>query len=539
MSANPQGRATLRAQRTVLAVARNGASAFRLLELAKLLDDDDRINLRVTVGPNSRYGHGVEQLLTSKRIRLLPWDFAKASTFDLILSGSANACLGELRGPVLLFPHGAGHHKRPPAGDDGERVFELTAQQLLHNGSVIASKHLLPGRDSMERLRRDCAAAAERAVVAGDPIAQQLRRHTPLRESYRADFDLRPGQRLVVASSTWGPHSLAGQSLDLLKRMVAELPADEYRVAATFHHNVTIHDGRRELERILKSAVDSGLILLPPDMSWQSAVIAADCVIGDHGSTTFYAADVTPVAVVVDEPGESPADSPMTTLINSVAHLDEEQPIQPQIEALITGPQSPAVAAVVDASIERHVDAAAVFRSAMYDLMGLPEPAGSAFLPLEKPRPSRVEITAFLVHPTVVDDDGAFAVTLTRHPAASAPMREGRHLVVRTDDPDPRRAQSAAVLVAVDAGTGLAELLQRFPGCRVAAKPLPSGEVALSVRGGDEFVVDADLDSGADVAALTASAYVALVQAGSSPGAEVTVHCAGRTVELSFSRSSQ
>lgn len=538
MTASLEGKITLSSKRSVLAVVRNGASAFRTLEVIKLFNDDERLNVRMTVGPRSRYGYGVEQLLTSERIRLLPWDVAKVSAFDLILSGSANVCLSELQGPVVLFPHGAGHHKRPPMVSSGDRVFELTADQLLHNGSTIASKHLLPGRDSMNRLRRDCAPAADRALIAGDPIAQQLHEHVPLRDAYRADLGLRPGQRLVVVSSTWGPRSLAGQSLGLLKRLVTELPADEYRVAASFHHNVTIHDGHRELERILRAAIDSGLILIPPKMGWQSAVIAADCVIGDHGSTTFYAADIAPVAIAAYAPDECPDDSPMTALINAVPHIDENRPIRPQVEALICQPRPEAVTTIIDSSIDRQADAAAIFRSTMYDLMGLDDPGGPDFLPLVKSRPDRTEVTAYLVHPTVTDDRENTIVALARYPAAIAPMRDGRHLVVRTDDPDPRRAQSATALVAVNTEPDLNGLLARFPGCRVAAKPLTPDHIALHVHDGTEFTVSIDPPPGPDAAAFAASAYIALAEVHGQLNTDVTVECGGRAFAMSFRRSS-
>jgi hypothetical protein len=532
VTVSPEGKVTLGSQRSVLVVARNGASAFRALEVIKLFDDDARINLRVTVGPDSRYAYGVEQLLTSERIRLLPWEAAKHSTFDLVLSGGANACLAELNGPVVVFPHGAGHHKRPPAASDGERVFELTPEQLLRDGSVITSRLLLPGRDSMDRIRRHCEPAVDNAVIAGDPIAQQLRAHLPLRDTYRSSIGLKPGQRLVVVSSTWGPRSLAARSLDLIKRLVAELPVDEYRVAATFHHNVTVRDGHRELERILRSAVDAGLILIPPETSWQPFVIAADAVVGDHGSTTFYAADLVPVAIATDEPHDCPADSPMTALIEALPHIDEERSIRAQVEALIAKPQPETVSAIIDASIERDIDASAAFRSTMYELMDLGEPASPAFLSLDSPRPDRVEPTAYLVDAAVADN----RVVLTRYPAAITPTRQGRHLVVRSDDSDPRRAQTANALVAVNEGLELADLLRRFPGCRVAVKALASGGVAVRVQDGSEIRAVADRPADADVAAVVASAYLALTREGRPIEGEATVECPGHGTSVRFGR---
>ena len=527
MTGSFEGKVTLGSQRSVLSVVRNGASAFRMLEIIRLFDDDERLNLRMTVGPQSRYDYGVEQLLTSERIRLLPWNAAKESRFDLILSGSAHTCLSQLRGPVVLFPHGAGHHKRPPALSDGDQVFELTDDQLMHDGTAIATRHLLPGPDSLTRLERDCAPAARRAVIAGDPIVQQLRAHLSLRDSYRAELGLRPGQKLVVVSSTWGPRSLAGQSLGVLRRLVAELPMDEYRVAATFHHNVTIRDGHRELERILRSTIDSGLILIPPESGWQSTVLASDCLIGDYGSTTFYASDVVPVAIAAHAPDECPADSPMTALANAVPHIDPDRPLRPQIDSLTDAPRPSIVEEIIDSSVTRDIDAPAVFRSTMYELMGLAEPTAPAALPVAAPRSHHREVTAFVVQPAV---DGA-VVRLRRYPAATAPMRDGGHLVVRTDDPDPRRPQSAAALVATKPGFDLAALLDRFPGCRVAVKPVPDA-IAFRVRAGSEFTIGTDAVADAEAATLAVSGYLGFEVTGRTLPDRFTVTCGGRRIVL-------
>lgn len=533
MTTRPTGKVTLPAHRTVLAVVRNGASAVRILEVIRLLDNDHRLTVRMTLGPHSRYDHGVEQLLHDERIRLLPWEMATALAFDLILSGSAHACLRELTGPVVLFPHGAGHHKRPPFATDGEQVFELTEEQLLHDGVPIAARHLLPGKDSMDRLVRDCPAAAEQAVVAGDPLAQQLRSNAILREAYRADLGLRPEQRLIVVSSTWGPGSLAARALGLVTRLVAELPIDEYRVAAIFHHNVTIHDGHRELERILRAAIDSGLILVPPHVAWQSTVVASDALIGDHGSTTFYAADVVPVAMAAHDRQECPADSPMTALIDTVPHINPDGPLRPQIDALLTGPR-PDVTTIVGSSIEHRVDAAAAYRSTMYELMNLDEPATPAFLAVDRPPAPVSTPTAFLVDATV---DGT-EITVARYPAATAAGHPGRYLVVRTDDLDPRRAQTATALVATSAKPDLTALLHRFPGARIAVKPTDSGAIAIQSHDGTRLVATATQPDDPDLAALVAAVLPALIDTGRPiEHIPVTIVCGSARIAVRFALS--
>lgn len=534
MTAVPTGKTTLRAQRRILAVTRNRASVFRMLEVLRLFDDDDRVTIRTTIGPDSRYDHGVDQLLAAERIRPLPWESAIASTFDLAISATTHTSLRHLNAPVVVFPHGAGHHKRPPAAASGAEVFELTPQQLMHNGSVIPDRILLPGQDSLRRLRSACPQAVPNAVITGDPIAQQIHRHRSLRDTYRAAFGLRPGQRLLLVASSWGPGSLAAQHLDLVKRLVAELPVDEYRVAAAFHHNVTIHDGQRELERRLRSALDSGLILLPPTESWQAAVIASHAVIGDGGSISFYSAGLRPVAVTAHDPSEHPADGPVAALVAALPHLDVDAPLPPQIERLLAGDRPESVASVIGSSIDGRVDTAAEYRSIMYSAMNLPEPDTEAFLPVEPPRRRGSAVTAFATHTAVRDTGDGPLVRLTRYPAATAAMTKGRHLVARIDDTDPRRRQSAAVLITDDPQADLAAASRRLPACRVLAKPLDGNDCALFVRGSGEFRVGVDGSSGAEAAELAASAYYGLLYERRARPATLTVRCGGRTISVRF-----
>ncbi|WP_262391597.1 hypothetical protein [Nocardiopsis sp. CNR-923] len=61
-------------------------------------------------------------------------------------------------------------------------------------------------------------------------------------------------------------------------------------MAAVLHPNVWFAHSPWSVRRTLADALDSGLLLIPPDAGWGAAVVAADCVIGDHGSVTMYGA---------------------------------------------------------------------------------------------------------------------------------------------------------------------------------------------------------------------------------------------------------
>ncbi len=84
------------------------------------------------------------------------------------------------------------------------------------------------------------------------------------RDRYRSRLGAVDGRRLVVVHSTWSEHSLLGRHPELPLRLVTSLPADEFAVAAVFHPNVWArHTPAGVLER-LGSAVDAGLMIIPP-----------------------------------------------------------------------------------------------------------------------------------------------------------------------------------------------------------------------------------------------------------------------------------
>ncbi|MGN5379425.1 hypothetical protein ACQ4WX_25445 [Streptomyces lasalocidi] len=99
-----------------------------------------------------------------------------------------------------------------------------------------------------------------------------------------------------MISSTWGRTSLLGSHPDLFARVLGELPCDEYRVAAIVHPNVWAAHSTWQLGVLQAAALDAGLLLMPPVHAWRAALVAADVVIGDHGSVTLYGASLgTPV----------------------------------------------------------------------------------------------------------------------------------------------------------------------------------------------------------------------------------------------------
>ncbi|WP_241837539.1 hypothetical protein [Streptomyces sp. CB02115] len=87
--------------------------------------------------------------------------------------------------------------------------------------------------------------------------------------------------------------------------MTSELPSDEYRIAAVLHPNIWHGHGPGQIRAWLDRARRAGLALIDPLEDWRQALLAADVVIGDHSSVTYYAAALgTPVLL-----GTAPLDS--------------------------------------------------------------------------------------------------------------------------------------------------------------------------------------------------------------------------------------
>ncbi len=126
-----------------------------------------------------------------------------------------------------------------------EPTFALSPARLLADGEPYVDGLVLSHPEQRARLRRACPAAETAAVVAGDPAFDRMLAARPDRERYRRPLGVRRGQRLVVLNSTWNPEGLfgdgGGQDLlpALLPRLAAELPADDYRLAAEPHPNIS------------------------------------------------------------------------------------------------------------------------------------------------------------------------------------------------------------------------------------------------------------------------------------------------------------
>jgi hypothetical protein len=196
------------------------------------------------------------------------------------------------------------------------------------------------------------------------------------------------GQRLVVSASTWGPQSLFGQLTELHDQLLAELPADRFRVAALLHPNVWYGHGPRQVRSWKGSAMRRGLALVPPDSEWLGALLAADVVVGDAGSSAVYAAAAGVPVILGAYPAEGAAPgSPAALLAAAAPRLDDRRPLTAQLaeaSAQLDTGLARSVAARISSEPGRF---AGNMRSLVYRMLGLSQPPSiPAACPARPPR---------------------------------------------------------------------------------------------------------------------------------------------------------
>lgn len=351
----------------VLVVVHTVTSGQRLLELIELVERDSRVQVAFTGAPDV-FSNGVEDFLRSTGGLVLPWEQVIRERFDLAVAAGYGG-LQHLHAPLLVVPHGAGFGKTH-AGTSA--VYGLDAQRLIHNGRVLPDAVVLSHDNQLEVLRDQCPPAVDIAVVAGDPGYDRMIESLPHRDRYRADLGIRPGQELVVVSSTWGGQSLFGRFADLFSRLLEELPS-RYRVAALMHPAVWFGHAPRQVRSWLADCTDAGLVVIGPHVDWRAAVVAADLVVGDHGSVAVYASAIGKPVVLVD-PGlqaVTASGSPQDLLRhNAVIYRPESSLPSTFEEARARAEQLRE--RVVERLTSRPGRSTTLIREAIYRLMGVP-----------------------------------------------------------------------------------------------------------------------------------------------------------------------
>ncbi|MGW6704170.1 hypothetical protein ACWGDE_04675 [Streptomyces sp. NPDC054956] len=526
----------MQAERTVLGVIHNVTSATRLLDVLDVFEGDHRVRVVFTCTGSSVFEDGVAGFVSERGLSFLPWERALEERFDLAVSTSRGGNLEAISAPLIGTPHGAGYNKKlsknPESGirnpESGAGAFGLTSEWLLHDGEVVPSAIVLSHEEQLSRLGRDCPEALPYAHVVGDPVADRLDASDPFRTEYRAAFGVRPEQKLLLISSTWGDRSLIGTDIGLVERALAQLPSDEFRVVAAVHPNAWYLHGGNQIHRWLARALRAGLILPPPaGEGWKAALCAADVYLGDHGSLSLYAAarGIPGLLAAFDEDTVA-ADSPMAWLGSALPRLDPDRPLAAQLASAVALPGAAA------RLTSRPGRAAALLRALCYRHLGLPEPEFPVVArPAPLPVPERAAGAGPLLPASYVSTAiGGREVRVRRFPAeiqgrATAHLGADAHVAADAAEPDAGLRERADVLIARP-GADPAAVFDRNPGCVLV---VAGGRLCL--RGGREFAARGPAEP-----ALAGSVLLALLGEGLPPEGEFTVRAGGCGSVLRFVR---
>ncbi|MFI8904673.1 hypothetical protein ACIGV8_03885 [Streptomyces albidoflavus] len=385
---------------------------------------------------------------------------------------------------------------------------------------------MLSHPEQSARLREVCPEAVESTVLAGDPCFDRMLAARPYRDRFRRALGVRRGQRLLVLNSTWNPEGLfgseGGQDLlpSLLPRLAAELPADDYRLAAVLHPNIWHGHGPGQIHAWLDQARRSGLTLIDPVHSWRQALLAADVLLGDFGAVSFYAAALG-VPVLLGATGDDRLDpeTPLAGFVREAPRLDPHRSLRDQVEEVLGRGRPPRDhAASVTSSPGRSAE---LLRRHFYALMDLPEPPAPALLerlplpPHEPPRrthPLHVRTRVRRLDVTVErSTEQPYSGGGTTHLAVHEDTRDPGHLeladlIVREGPPDDPRLGGAA--------SWTAEVLRRHPRCSAAAYVSGPHTCTVRVAGHGVFTLTAAPEADADPAAYASSLYAWLSKGG-------------------------
>ncbi|HEX8864906.1 MAG TPA: hypothetical protein VF821_04560, partial [Lentzea sp.] len=519
--------------RTVLVVVRTVTTATRLLDVLDLICEDSRVQIVFTFESSSAFTAGVTAFIDAIGGLLLPWEQAVRHRFDIAIAASENGALHRLQAPVVLLPHGAGHNKFSKNSND---ISGYTPHQLVRDGTVVPRVIGLSHQDQLDQLAASCPEAVPQAVVAGDVCFERLRASAPHRARYRKALGLNNSQRLVVVSSTWGTRSAFGRDHKLVQRLLAALPRDEYRVALVLHPSIWFGHSPYAVRGWLRSALDAGLLLVPPHEGWRAVLVAADLLISDHGSISLYGAAVgVAVLLAAFDHDEIVPGTPMAGLAGKAGALDAHGDLRRQIDTAITTQHPQVLGDVVDRAFGLAGKGAQVLRSLLYDVMVLSEPADPATArPVGEPSTEERRMQAHLVSTTVIGDH---TVELERFPAnvpaASAPGRD-QHIAVEDDVFDTALADSAAVVLARNAPSDVLawarQVLADHPSARVVAAK------SLIVLRRDERVfqlaVEPAAEPGNDLAVAASAVCAVTARRPEFAGGALTIVLGGRTIQV-------
>ncbi|MEU6735740.1 hypothetical protein ABZ929_21555 [Streptomyces physcomitrii] len=374
---SPGGRQwlTLPGQKRVLAIVHSLTYLKRMRDVLALFEGDFRVQVLFTAPPHV-FGGEVPHALRELGSAVVPWEQATRERFDLALAAGPRG-VSEVDAPLVALSHGAGYVKRISGlGPEEDGIPGLRRKDVMPDGATLPAALTVPHTEELRGLARSCPEALPITRVVGDPVCDRVTASLPHRAAYREALGLRAEEKLVLFLSTWGPHSAFAKAETLLPRLATELPKDRFRTAVLLHPNVFAWHGRYQVSAWLAACVRRGIAIFPPETEWRSLLIAADHLLGDHGSLSVYATLTdAPILLASSPEGEINPDSPAATLAATAPALTGSTPLPEQLAYAASQYRREEYAAIAARLTSCPGEFARRMRRVLYLALGLGQPA--------------------------------------------------------------------------------------------------------------------------------------------------------------------
>lgn len=512
-------------ERSVLAVVRNPASLNRIATILPLLDSDERLEIKITVDEGSRFARGIGRRLHDLGIDVVAWDDACTRPTDLVIAAHVNPNLAAMSAPIVVLPHGAGYNRRRFDLREDDSIVGLSRAELTCGGVVVPDVIALSHDEQRGRLQRMCPEANEFTRTIGDPTFDRMLASQSRRSRFRGLLNVPRDNKLVVVTSTWNEFSALGEHPMLVHRLAAQLPLDTFTIAVVLHPNIWAGHSPYGTRAFLTDPRDSGVIVVPPDC-WESALLAADLIIGDHGSVSFYGVALgIPFLQASDGLAELDPDSPSAMLSRAAERLNVDGDLRYQVERALDRPASRELIEITDQTLGQRGKSWGILHHLFYELMDLAPPRPSPRMhPVRDPFPERGnDVAAFLTNAVLRDPNvSSGAVELERFPAIVATDHrrdsDETDLFLVVDDIEVERSlrQNAeifmrnGVISERDAATWTTAVFLDYPGAAVAIAAIALDEFLLRRRSGQllEVVVGGTTETSAFVAGAAVHSWL-------------------------------
>ncbi len=268
---------------------------------------------------------------------------------------------------------------------------------------------------------------------------------------------------------------------------MSQLPSPEYRVLLLIHPNAVAVHGAYQLRTWWGHLAARGLLITRPEHDIEPFLLAADYIVGDHGSVTHYGAAVgVPTQHGAYHEADVHPDSRAAGLAAIAPRLADNLPVAEQLAQASAQFDAVAMDEVAGRISSEPGGFARHTRALLYGLLGLGQPAVPALLGDAPVPPSLRSLAGNPARREIRGLQGARGMSeLIRVTLSRGVVSQDVHLRACVDDVADEGDLGAADVLCFARPVGadvVAAQLAQFPGCVVCAGRTEDGALLLAVR---------------------------------------------------------